>query len=94
MMTQQKVAGAVGNQGVTIYRGWVHCMQTIIKEEGVRSLWKGTIPRLVWVGASSAIWYGTYQAARQAMGKRRKLKSSAKVVVNSRTIKDDGGDVQ
>eukprot|EP00177_Eucheuma_denticulatum_P000709 GFKZ01001275.1.p1 GENE.GFKZ01001275.1~~GFKZ01001275.1.p1 ORF type:complete len:231 (-),score=31.73 GFKZ01001275.1:358-1050(-) len=58
-------------QGMTLYNGWLHCMKTIIREEGPVALWKGTIPRLVWVGASSAIWYGTYQAARQTISSRR-----------------------
>lgn len=68
MMTQ-KLRGA--QHGITLYNGWVHCMKTIIQEEGVVALWKGTLPRLVWVGASSAIWYGTYQATRQSMAARR-----------------------
>lgn len=56
---------------MTVYRGWVHCMSTMVKEEGLLSLWKGTLPRLLWVGMSSAIWYGTYQAVRQGISKRR-----------------------
>ncbi|CDF38645.1 unnamed protein product [Chondrus crispus] len=68
MMTQRL---RTSSPGVTLYKGWVHCVQTIVKEEGSMALWKGTLPRLVWVGASSAIWYGTYQAARQSMMTRR-----------------------
>lgn len=66
MMTQRVGAST----GVTVYTGWMDCMRTIIKEEGAIALWKGTLPRLVWVGASSAIWYGTYQAVRQSMAAR------------------------
>lgn len=68
MMTQ-RVRGV--QHGTTIYNGWLHCMKTIIREEGPIALWKGTVPRLVWVGASSAIWYGTYQAVRQGISTRR-----------------------
>lgn len=64
MMTQRMT-------GVGAYKGWWDCVYRIAKEEGVRSLWKGTLPRLVWVAASSAVWYGTYQTARQNLGKRR-----------------------
>lgn len=71
LMTQR------GKAGVTMYNGWLHCMQTIIREEGALALWKGTLPRLVWVGASSAIWYGTYQAARQGMSARRLVQPKA-----------------
>lgn len=69
MMTQK--SQALSQQGMQIYRGWLHCMTTMVKEEGVLSLWKGTLPRLVWVGASSAIWYGTYQAVKQSISSKR-----------------------
>ena len=69
LMTQ-RVQG-VEKYGVTVYRGWLHCISTMIKEEGVLSLWKGTLPRLIWVGASSAIWYGTYMCVKQAISTQR-----------------------
>lgn len=68
MMTQN--TKGMQKVGVTVYRGWIHCMSTMIREEGVLALWKGTLPRLVWVGASSAVWYGTYQAVRQRISTR------------------------
>lgn len=71
MMTQKVRIASTTTTSQTIYKGWVHCMHTIIREEGPAALWKGTLPRLVWVGASSAIWYGTYQAVRQNMSARR-----------------------
>ncbi|KAI0565201.1 Mitochondrial carrier [Gracilaria domingensis] len=70
LMTQ-RVKGV--RPGLTMYRGWLHCMKTIVHEEGPLALWKGTLPRLVWVGASSAIWYGTYQAVRQNMNQKRQM---------------------
>lgn len=75
MMTQ-RVREA--QPGVTIYRGWLDCIRTMVREEGVAALWKGTVPRLIWVGASSAIWYGTYQTTRQAMETRRRLGAEQK----------------
>lgn len=77
MMTQ-RVRGAVSDVTVTVYTGWLHCVKTMVKEEGVAALWKGTLPRLVWVGASSAVWYGTYQMTREALGKRRVAKAQRK----------------
>eukprot|EP00737_Agarophyton_chilense_P004613 gb/GEZJ01005951.1/.p1 GENE.gb/GEZJ01005951.1/~~gb/GEZJ01005951.1/.p1 ORF type:complete len:230 (+),score=20.03 gb/GEZJ01005951.1/:615-1304(+) len=62
--------------GITMYHGWLHCMRTIVREEGSLALWKGTLPRLVWVGASSAIWYGTYQAVRHSMSQRKQQGAS------------------
>lgn len=64
---------------ITVYRGWLHCMTTIVREEGFTALWKGTVPRLVWVGASSAIWYGTYQAVRQGLSRPKEYSSHALV---------------
>lgn len=73
------------NSGLTMYRGWLHCFSTMVKEEGVMALWKGTLPRLIWVGASSAIWYGTYQAARQSMTTRRKSLQSSQPALDVNT---------
>lgn len=67
----QRAATAAGAAGETLYRNWGHCVRVMVREEGVAALWKGTLPRLIWVGASSAIWYGTYQTARHAFARRR-----------------------
>lgn len=64
MMTQQVADG-------TFYRNWAHCVRVMLREEGVTSLWKGTAPRLLWVSASSALWYGTYQITKSALVRRR-----------------------
>lgn len=68
-MTQRSKAAQ--QFGHTIYRSWLHCISTIAKEEGMAALWQGTLPRLVWVGASSAVWYGTYQTVKQAISAKR-----------------------
>ena len=41
------------------YRGFVHTVKTIAKEEGVRALWKGLVPRLMRLAPGQAItWTG------------------------------------
>ncbi len=70
MMTQRLADG-------TLYRNWAHCARIMLREEGVTSLWKGTVPRLVWVSASSALWYGSYQITKRALARRRISRASA-----------------
>lgn len=71
IMTQQR--HSFGKSGVTYYKNWVHGLRTIVREEGLQALWKGSIPRLVWVAGSGAIWYGTYATVRQHMQQRKRL---------------------
>lgn len=73
-MTQRALSTQSYN--VTLYRGWLHCLITMVKEEGIPVLWRGSLPRLFWVGASSAIWYGTYQAVRQGLSNRQVNKAT------------------
>lgn len=61
-------------------------MSSIVSEEGLVALWKGTLPRLVWVGASSAIWYGTYQAVRHTLRDNQVRALKSKSVVNGDVV--------
>eukprot|EP01006_Ploeotia_vitrea_P037856 TRINITY_DN66181_c4_g4_i1.p1 TRINITY_DN66181_c4_g4~~TRINITY_DN66181_c4_g4_i1.p1 ORF type:complete len:301 (+),score=159.15 TRINITY_DN66181_c4_g4_i1:290-1192(+) len=47
------------------YRGSVHCFSSIVKNEGVLALWKGTTPRLGRVCFSGGIIFAAYE---QVMG--------------------------
>lgn len=46
------------------YTGWWNALSRTMREEGVLALWKGTIPRMFWVAAGSAIWYSVYENVR------------------------------
>lgn len=71
MMTQPKAA-SLASSSVSHYRNWGHCVRTIIREEGVPALWKGSIPRMLWVTGSGAIWYGTYATVKQALQRSKR----------------------
>ena len=46
-------------------RGCVHGLQTAARREGLYSLWKGLLPRLLTKAFGSVIWYTTYMEARR-----------------------------
>ena len=47
------------------YKGLVHGLQTAVRREGLYSLWKGLLPRLLTKSMGSVIWYTTYMEARR-----------------------------
>ncbi|KAJ5273689.1 hypothetical protein N7478_008814 [Penicillium angulare] len=47
-----------GNQR---YRGSVDCFRTVITQEGVSALWRGTTPRLVRLSVSGALGFSIYE---------------------------------
>mmetsp|Transcript_18226 Transcript_18226/g.59623 ORF Transcript_18226/g.59623 Transcript_18226/m.59623 type:complete len:289 (-) Transcript_18226:164-1030(-) len=49
------------------YSGLVDGLQTVVREEGVLSLWRGLLPRLVLKAAGSLIWYPVYIHARRVI---------------------------
>lgn len=67
MLTQRRLGL---QEGVTFYRNWAHCLKTIAMEESPRALWKGSIPRLVTVSVSSALWLGFYTFVKQQLRNR------------------------
>lgn len=49
------------------YQNPVHCAQTIIKEEGVRALWKGCTPTMVRQGLNQCFLFGCYDIIKQGL---------------------------
>ena len=47
------------------YEGLLHGLQTAARREGLYSLWKGLLPRLLTKAFGSVIWYTTYMEARR-----------------------------
>jgi hypothetical protein len=43
------------------YRGVLHCLRTILAEEGPAALFKGVFPRIVWVAPASAVTLAAYE---------------------------------
>lgn len=76
MLTQRRL----GLQpGITFYRNWAHCLRTVAREEGPRALWKGSVPRLVTVSVSSALWLGFYTFVKQQLRERSDRKGGDRV---------------
>lgn len=44
------------------YTGVWQCLRTIVREEGARALFKGMVPRVIWVAPASAITLSVYEA--------------------------------
>ena len=39
----------------------------IARTEGVSALWKGVVPRVIWLSLGGAVFLGVYEAAKGAM---------------------------
>ena len=61
LMTQ----GGTQRPGAFAYEGLLHGLGTAVRTEGLYSLWKGLLPRLLTKSMGSVIWYTTYMEARQ-----------------------------
>ncbi|CDF37509.1 unnamed protein product [Chondrus crispus] len=59
LMTQS--AGAVK------YRGIVHGLRTIAREEGGAALFSGLTPRVMWISIGGAVFFGAYEAAKKVL---------------------------
>mmetsp|Transcript_1784 Transcript_1784/g.3047 ORF Transcript_1784/g.3047 Transcript_1784/m.3047 type:complete len:644 (+) Transcript_1784:10-1941(+) len=63
MATEGEVSSAVR------YRGLVYTFHEILREEGVRGLYYGTVPRMVFAAPSAAMCWGTYEAVKSMLGR-------------------------
>jgi len=67
LMTQ----GAKG-VGAFAYDGLAHGLAKASRAEGMASLWRGLLPRLVTKSTGSLVWYTTYMEARRAFNAARR----------------------
>lgn len=80
MLTQQRIGMQPGK---TFYRNWRHCAREIVKTEGPRALFKGSVPRLVTVSVSSALWLGVYSFVCAKLAERTRVKAHRRAEASS-----------
>lgn len=64
--TRLQTAGVV-NQGGSAVRGLIPTMRDIVVNEGVGGLYRGVIPRLFIYVTQSAVFFATYEVARNTL---------------------------
>lgn len=53
------------------YKGFVDCVQTIVREEGPPALLKGIGPRVLWIGIGGSIFFGVLERTKRLLAQRR-----------------------
>ena len=53
-----------GMQGRAVYRGTLHCMQSIIKEQGIGGLYRGLAPSCIKLMPAAGISFMCYEALK------------------------------
>lgn len=53
--------------GINKYKGIVHGLRTIAREEGLGALMAGVTPRVMWISLGGAVFFGAYEAAKKVM---------------------------
>ncbi|GER29364.1 mitochondrial carrier protein [Striga asiatica] len=56
------------------YNGIVHCINTILKEEGSSAFLRGMGARVVWIGIGGSIFFGVLEKSKQLLARRHPLK--------------------
>jgi solute carrier family 25 iron transporter 28/37 len=67
LQTQEIVRSGACQKGGVTYRGLVPTFLRVAREEGVRGLFRGTVPRMVFAAPSAAMCWGTYEAAKSIL---------------------------
>ncbi|XP_071921078.1 S-adenosylmethionine carrier 1, chloroplastic/mitochondrial-like isoform X2 [Coffea arabica] len=49
------------------YEGILHCVGTIVREEGTSSLFKGIGPRVLWIGIGGSIFFGVLERTKKLL---------------------------
>lgn len=53
------------------YDGILHCVRTIIREEGSSAFFRGIGPRVLWIGIGGSIFFGVLEKTKQLLADRR-----------------------
>lgn len=54
-------------ESTTIKQSWLSCIKHIIKEEGIRSLYKGLAPSLLKVAPANAVTFMVFEETKDAL---------------------------
>lgn len=66
LMTQGAVHQAAAQNGASQqYKGIIDGITRIAREEGPATLFSGIVPRVIWISAGGAIFFGSYELARK-----------------------------
>nr|XP_040016644.1 solute carrier family 25 member 47-A isoform X1 [Gasterosteus aculeatus aculeatus] len=85
--TQPKQGGGGGGGGITFkpkYRGPVHCLLSIVREEGFRGLYRGALPLMLRDSMSFATYFLTYATVCELLTETGKKRPSQTVCSPSR----------
>uniref|UniRef100_A0A803QU40 S-adenosylmethionine transporter n=1 Tax=Cannabis sativa TaxID=3483 RepID=A0A803QU40_CANSA len=55
------------------YKGICDCVRSIMREEGSHIFFKGTAPRVLWIGIGGSIFFGVLERTKQLLAKRRPI---------------------
>ncbi|KAL3513965.1 hypothetical protein ACH5RR_026682 [Cinchona calisaya] len=53
------------------YEGILHCVDTIVREEGTSALFKGLGPRVLWIGIGGSIFFGVLERTKKLLAHKR-----------------------
>lgn len=65
LMTQGAGSAAAGQEAALKYKGIIDGIKKIAREEGPATLFSGIVPRVIWISAGGAIFFGSYEMARK-----------------------------
>lgn len=49
-----------------LYNNWLHCLVRTVRQDGIASIYRGVVPRTLYMGASVALFMVTFDKLRQA----------------------------
>lgn len=55
------------------YEGILHCVSSIVKEEGASTLFKGMGPRILWIGIGGSIFFGVLERVKQLVAAKDRV---------------------